>query len=135
MSQPLFLDTSYILALLNTRDEFHDQAQNLAIQIDGSLITTESILTEIGNALSKLQWRELAVETLNDLKTDENVEIIPVSSTLFSRAFQLYSERMDKEWGLTDCVSFIVMMDRRLTEALTTDHHFEQAGFKVLLYD
>ena len=135
MNKLLFLDTSYILALLNTHDEFHYNAQILANQIDSPLITTEVILTEIGNALAKPKWRELAVETLNDLRTDEDVEIISVSTDLFSRAFQFYSTRMDKGWVLIDCISFMVMKDHKITDALTTDHHFEQAGFKALLRD
>ncbi len=133
MISPLFLDTSYILALVNTHDMFHLQALKLSGQVDAPLITTEAILTEIGNALAKPQWRELAIDTLNDLRTDEDVEAISVNQELFSKAFELYSTRMDKEWGMTDCISFIVMKDLKLTEALTTDHHFEQAGFKALL--
>ena len=135
MIKPIFVDTSYFLALLNSQDESHEQATILADEIDGKLITTEAILTEIGNALVKPQWRELAVDTLNDLRDDDDVEILSISPELFSRAFKLYSSRMDKEWGLTDCISFVVMKDRKLTEALTTDHHFEQAGFKALLLD
>ncbi len=133
MTKPIFVDTSYLLALLNSHDEFHKQAMILADEIDGKLITTEAILTEIGNALAKPQWREIAVDTLNDLRDDEDVEIPSISGDLFSKPLKLYSSRMDKEWGLTDCISFVVMKDRKLTEALTTDHHFEQAGFKTLL--
>ncbi|MBF0102205.1 MAG: type II toxin-antitoxin system VapC family toxin [Desulfobacterales bacterium] len=129
----LFLDTSYILALVNTSDEFHSQAQELAHNINTTLVTTEAILTEIGNALAKLKWRRLALDILNDLRTDEAVKIISVDSQLFSKALKLYSSRMDKEWGFTDCISFIVMKDKKLTESLTTDHHFEQAGFRPLL--
>ena len=135
MTKPLFLDTSYILALVNSHDEFHRQALELTDQIDDKLITTEAILIEIGNALAKPQWRELAVSTLNDLRDDDDVEILPVSVSLFSKSLKFYSSRMDKEWGLTDCISFVVMKDRKLTVALTTDHHFEQAGFKALLRD
>ncbi len=135
MIMTVFVDTSYILALLNSHDEFHQQALILADQIDGKLITTEAILTEIGNTLAKPQWRELAVDTLNDLRDHEDVEILSINSDLFSTALKFYSSRMDKEWGLTDCISFIVMKDRKLTDALTTDHHFEQAGFKALLLD
>lgn len=135
MNGSLFLDTAYILALLNSHDGFHLQARKLSSEIDVPLVTTEAILTEIGNALAKPQWRELAVDTVNDLRADESVEIISVNSELFSRAFELYSSRMDKDWGLTDCISFVVMKDAKLKEALTTDHHFEQAGFKVLLVD
>ena len=76
MIRPIFLDTSYVLALLNSHDEFHHQALILADQIDCKLITTEAILTEICNALAKPQWRELAVNTLNDLRNDEGVEIL-----------------------------------------------------------
>jgi predicted nucleic acid-binding protein len=133
MTRPLFVDTSYFLALLNAHDEYHQRALVLADQSDSPLITTEAILTEIGNAFSKLQWRELAIATLNQLRDDEDVEIVPVSPDLFSKALKLYASRMDKEWGLTDCISFAVMTDRKLTRALTTDRHFEQAGFKALL--
>ena len=127
------MDTGYVLALLNSHDEFHNQALHLADKINSQLITTEAILTEIGNALAKPLWRQLAVNTLNDLRDDEGVEILPVSPYLFSEALRFYSCRMDKEWGLTDCISFVVMKDKKLTDVLTTDHHFEQAGFKALL--
>lgn len=135
MRKPIFVDTSYFLALLNTRDAFHQQASILAEQFMPKLITTEAVLTEIGNALSKPQWRKLVVDTLNDLRDDENVEILSVSPELFSKALNFYSSRMDKEWGLTDCISFVVMKDLNLTDALTTDQHFEQAGYKSLLRD
>ena len=133
MTKPIFVDTSYFLALVNSRDEFHKHASILADQIEAKLITTEAVLTEIGNALAKSQWRELAVDTLNDLRDDEDVEILSITPQLFSKALKFYSSRMDKEWGLTDCISFVVMKERKLTDALTTDHHFEQAGFKSLL--
>ena len=135
MIKPIFIDTSYVLALLNSHDQFHQQALILADEIDGTLITTEAILTEIGNALAKSQWRELAINTLDDLRNDEDVEILSINSDLFSTAFNFYSSRMDKEWGLTDCISFVVMKNQKLTDALTADHHFEQAGFKALLLD
>lgn len=133
MKKPLFIDTSYILALVNTRDEFHLQAKNVADQVDDKLITTEAVLMEVGNALAKPQWREIAVETLEDMRNDDDVEILSVDSELFSKALKFYSSRIDKEWGLTDCISFVVMKDRKLEDALTSDHHFEQAGFQALL--
>ncbi|MGD9975625.1 MAG: type II toxin-antitoxin system VapC family toxin [Desulfatirhabdiaceae bacterium] len=133
MTNPIFVDTSYFLALINSHDEFHHQASLLGDQIDVKLIKTEAVLTEIGNALAKSQWRILAVDTLNDLRDDEDVEILSITPQLFSKTLKLYSSRMDKDWGLTDCISFVVMKERKLTDALTTDHHFEQAGFKCLL--
>lgn len=133
MTNAIFMDTSYILALINACDEFHQQALNAADQIDGKFITTEAVLTEIGNALAKLQWRALAIDTINDLRDDDDVEVLSITPELFSKAFKFYSSRMDKEWGLTDCISFVVMKDRKMTDALTTDHHFEQAGFTALM--
>ena len=135
MIKPIFIDTSYVLALLNSHDQFHQQALILADEIDGTLITTEAILIEIANALAKSQWRELAINTLDDLRNDEDVEILSINSDLFSTAFNFFSSRMDKEWGLTDCISFVVMKNQKLTDALSADHHFEQAGFKALLLD
>ena len=88
---------------------------------------------EIGNALAKLRYRKAAAELLESLESDPTVEIIPISEELYKRAFELYRERQDKEWGITDCISFIVMQERGLQAALTTDEHFEQAGFDAIL--
>lgn len=86
-----------------------------------------------GNALSKLQYRHASVQLLDALEADPNVGIVPLTETLFSQAMNLYRNRMDKEWGLVDCISFVVMEERGITAALTTDLHFQQAGFQVLL--
>ncbi len=88
---------------------------------------------EIGNALSKQRYRPAAVELLLSLENDPKVEIVPVSGDLYAQAFKLFSERTDKEWGLVDCVSFVVMRERGITDALTSDDHFRQAGFNALM--
>lgn len=72
---------------------------------------------------------------LQSLEADPNVTIVPLSEDLYAQAFHLYRERPDKEWGLTDCISFIAMRARKITEALTTDEHFQQAGFIALLLE
>jgi hypothetical protein len=97
------------------------------------LLTTRAIMLEIGNALAKIQHRRAALALLDSLEEDPSVEIVPLSEEICGRALQIYRERMDKEWGMTDCISFIVMRDRGLTAALTTDEHFEQAGFRAIL--
>jgi len=132
----VFLDTAYAVALSAPNDQFHDRAALLAVQLEAEkprLVTTEAVVLEIGNALSKQRYRAAAVRLIASLLADANVEIVPLSAELCVRAFQLYSERTDKEWGLTDCVSFMVMSDRRIGEALTPDEHFRQAGFRPLL--
>jgi len=83
--------------------------------------------------LAKLRYREAAVKLLSALENDPKVEIVPASEDLYRRAFEIYRERVDKEWGLIDCMSFVVMNDHELSDALTADNHFRQAGFRVLL--
>lgn len=132
----VFLDAAYAIALSAPTDQYHQQAIALADKLEAGgtqLITTRAVVLEIGNALAKLRYRPAAVELLYALEKDPKVEIIPLSEQLYERAVQLYQARPDKEWGITDCISFIVMQDRGLTEALTTDEHFRQAGFQPLL--
>ena len=89
----------------------------------------------IGNTLSRLRWRSASVATLEDLRSDPDIEVVSISPELFDRAVKLYSSRMDKEWGLADCTSFVVMQDMGIIDALTTDDHFRQAGFRALLVE
>jgi len=138
LSDSVFLDTAYAVALASVTDEFHLEALALAEELEASgthLITTWAVLLEIGNALSKVQYRYAAIELLSSVRADPTVEIIPLSDQLLEGALMLYSERPDKEWGLTDCVSFVVMKARSITDALTTDDHFRQAGFRALLHE
>lgn len=90
---------------------------------------------EIGNALAKQRYRHAAIVLLASLENDPNVEIVPLSETLYTQAFEMYRQRRDKEWGLTDCLSFVVMQEQGITDALTADIHFQQAGFRILLDD
>ena len=131
----IFIDTGYILALINTSDEYHERASAIASEIVGRFVITEAVLVEIGNTLSKSRWRPAAVATIEDLRSDPDIEVVSISPELFDRAMKLYSSRMDKEWGTTDCISFIVMQDMGIIDALTTDDHFRQAGFRALLVE
>lgn len=133
-----FLDTAYAIALSAVTDQYHQKAEILSRQIETEailLITTRAVILEIGNALAKLRYRAAAIELLDSLEEDLNVEIIPLSEELYSQAIELYRQRPDKEWGITDCISFVVMQDYGVTDALTTDEHFNQAGFKALLIE
>jgi uncharacterized protein len=130
------LDTSFAIALSAVTDENHARAVQIAEQLESNntrLVTTQAILLEIGNSLSKKRYRSAAIALLDSLASDPNVDIVLLTDTLYVEAFSLFSRRIDKEWGLVDCVSFTVMRDRGITEALTADDHFNQAGFKALL--
>lgn len=132
----VFLDASYAIALSNLSDQYHLQAEIIAEDLEAKgteLVTTQAVILEIGNALAKLRYRKAAIKLLDALWNDASVEIVPLTDELYERAFKFYKERFDKEWGLTDCISFVIMQDYKLTEALTADEHFEQAGFQAVL--
>lgn len=90
-------------------------------------------MLEVGNGLSKARFRHLAVNLKTRLAGSPRVEIKPITEDLDEAGWQLFAARPDKDWGVVDCISFILMTEHRITEALTTDHHFEQAGFTKLL--
>jgi len=129
-----FLDTSYVLALINPRDIYHKKAKELFPQLRtaNEIWITEAVLIEIGNALSRSN-RFAAVDFINNCYTTDNVKIVSVDEDLFRRAVKFYQVYKDKDWGLTDCISFIVMKEHDLIEAFTADEHFKQAGFLLLL--
>ena len=132
----MFLDTSYAIALSAPTDQFHARALRLATELEEArarLVTTRAVLLEIGNALARQRYRAAAVKLLQALETDPSVELLPLCEELYARALELYSSRPDKEWGLIDCGSFVVMSQRGMTKALTADEHFQQCGFRALL--
>lgn len=95
---------------------------------------TEAVLIEIGNALSRSN-RIAAAAFINSCYVTPNVKVVSVDTPILKRALEFYNIRRDKDWGMTDCITFIVMTDQDLKEALTTDEHFQQAGFKALLIE
>jgi predicted nucleic acid-binding protein len=130
----VFADTFYFLALLNPSDQGHGKAVAFTAGNTVLMVTTEWVLTELGDALAR-SWRGRIefLGTLADLQADADATIVPCDHALMAAGLQLYSQRPDKEWSLTDCISFVVMTKEGITEALTGDHHFEQAGFVALL--
>lgn len=129
----VFADTVYFLALLNTADQFHRQARALSMSPPGLLLTTEFVLVEVGDALSRPENRGRFARVVQLLQTQTDVEVVPASSDLFRQGCDLHAQRPDKEWSLTDCISFVVMRERCIGEALTSDHHFQQAGYQLLM--
>jgi uncharacterized protein len=136
--EPVFLDTAYVNARVNTRDQWHEAATRWERKLAAErrpLVTSEFVLMEMADGLAAVRFRTHAVQVIIALQASPRVEIVPVSSQLFAAALDLYRNRPDKDWGLTDCTSFVVMGERGLTEALTTDDHFRQAGFHALLLE
>ena len=129
----VFADTFFFLALLNDEDQAHPEARAFATQESPAYLTTEWVLTEVADAFCAPQARRQFLRLLELLAADSGSIVVPSSHQLFEQGVQLFSKRMDKHWSLTDCLSFVVMHEHGVTEALTGDHHFEQAGFKPLL--
>jgi uncharacterized protein len=129
----VFADTSYYIALLGEYDQHHATAVAHAQAFYGEIISTDFVLLEVGNWLSRTADRLIFLRLLEMLEKDSQTTVIPATRELFNAGHSLFARRMDKDWSLTDCTSFAVMHEQRLSEALTADHHFEQAGFVVLL--
>lgn len=132
----VFADAAYWIALLNPRDNLHDVAKvALAQHGPSQVVTTEMVLAEVFNGLSShgVAIRKSVCHMMAQLRPRVDVSIIPQTSRQFRDAAQRYESREDKEWSLTDCASFLVMEEKRLEEVLSADHHFERAGFRVLL--
>lgn len=128
-----FADTFYFLALGNKADAAHQAARSIWQHEPGPVVTTAWVLTEVADALAAPSDRASFLRLLGGLKQIPAFEMIPPDADLWERGLDLYARRPDKGWSLTDCISFVVMSDRGITEALTGDHHFEQAGFRALL--
>jgi predicted nucleic acid-binding protein len=128
-----FADTAFYIAMVNRRDSLHSAATDLARQFRGRIYTTEYVLIEVGNWLARSADRALFVELMRQLHADPHTTVIHAKHRLFELGLALYTRRPDKDWSFTDCISFIVMKQRRLADALTSDTHFLQAGFNALL--
>ncbi|MCG3130840.1 MAG: hypothetical protein FLDDKLPJ_01613 [Phycisphaerae bacterium] len=128
-----FLDTSYLLAIVNQEDELHARALAWKNRIRGRLLTTDFVLLEFVDALCRPALRHRAMDVVVVLRADADITILPLSTTLMDEGLSLFGAHHDKHWSLTDCISFHVMKREQITEALTADRHFEQAGFRALL--
>jgi uncharacterized protein len=96
-------------------------------------VTTRAVLLEVGNALSKRGYRQTTARLLESIDRNVDIEVVPLTESLYAQALALFKSRTDKEWGLVDCVSCIVMKNLNITQALTADRHFQQMGFRALL--
>ena len=138
MAPEVFGDTSGLLAAFVSTESEHVEAAELMRQWSGDgtrLVTTNYVLTElVALYVSRIRTpRVQQVLTVELLKTSDWVKIVHVTPDLDSLAWQLFTSRPDKKWSLVDCSSFVLMQQRGISSALTSDHHFEQAGFQILL--
>lgn len=134
----MFVDTSGWACLFINTQSYHVQADRyfrLAVQQQQSIVTTNYVLTELVALLSSpLRIPRFRIfEVIDAIKTVAYVQIVHIDEAIDAAAWNLCKSRSDKAWSLVDCSSFVVMQQLGLNEALTTDQHFEQAGFIRLL--
>jgi uncharacterized protein len=128
-----FADTSFFVAFLNPDDLHHELAAEYMATLGEPIVTTQWVLAELGNYLCQQENRRLFAPFVRDLLQDNSFEIEDATDELFQAAVEFYDRRPDKEWSFVDCTSFIMMQRRSIERALSADHHFEQAGYVILL--
>ena len=134
----IFVDTSGWGNLVDTLQEFHGETKTIYLEAkqNGSrLVTTNYVVAELVALLSSpLRLpRMKSIKFVESIKSSSLVDIVHIDENLDAKSWGLLKNRADKNWSLVDCSSFVVMQDNKITESLTTDHHFEQAGFVRLL--
>ncbi len=132
----VFIDSAAWLALVNKNDEFHEKAKEVRGNLfkeKVSFVTTNQIIIEVANTLSKLRFKKAVVKLIESIEKSKDINVIFIDEEIYTQSWERYKDRDDKEWSLTDCISFIIMEDEGIQRAFTTDHHFEQAGFTKLL--
>jgi hypothetical protein len=129
----IFADSYFFFAILNPRDPAHAKAMDFSRQNRGPLVTTAWVLTELADGLASTPRRQAFRRVLEDIEANRANLVVPASAETFEKGVEFYHARPDKQWSLTDCISFLVMSEEGITEALAADHHFERAGFKALL--
>jgi predicted nucleic acid-binding protein len=128
-----FIDTSFLFALASPTDALHHRAVLWRYAVSGPFVTTEFVLLEVADGFARKQLRHWAVTIIDSIRKSPSTTILPVDADSLARGYALYRQHRDKDWGLTDCISFEVMHERHISDALTHDRHFEQAGFRALL--
>jgi hypothetical protein len=131
-----FVDASGWIALVNATDALHQQSVRLfqqRLNEGRGFVTSSVVLLEVGNWLSPVPLRRLASGLMERIEHSTRIQVVELTLELYRKGWQLYRERLDKDWGVIDCISFTIMQERNIVEALSGDRHFQQAGFVALL--
>ncbi len=132
----VFADTACWIALLNRQDSLHVSTNTLyqdLIKKGSVFITISSIIEETANALSNPKFKPSLINFYHNISRSPRVTILHIDPDFWEKGWQLFSNRDDKNWSFTDCISFVVMNDRKIKTALTSDKHFIQAGFSAIM--
>ena len=138
MRNEIFVDTSGWMGFFVSNEPIHRRCRQILAQSISQkvgLVTTSYVLTELVPLLSSRTRlsRPQILSLLESLESIAELEIVHITPELHQNAFQLLRSRPDKNWSWVDAASFVVMQNRGLTQALTSDHHFDQAGLERLI--
>jgi predicted nucleic acid-binding protein len=131
----VFAESVFWIALVVKSDQYHSRAQAWSQRITGRIVTTWPVLSEVAATLSRPTWRSVAVSLLDHVQQRSDIDIRGIDDDLWTRGWALFRDRPDKGWSLTDCISFLIMEEKRLSVALTADEHFRQAGYRAVLLE
>ncbi|RMF02207.1 MAG: PIN domain-containing protein [Chloroflexi bacterium] len=129
MPETVFWDTAAFVALGNAKDNLHQTAVKMSRELGQAkahVLTTDAVLTEVANTFSKIDWRPTAWQIIEAVQASVAMgmaTIAQVDAEIWQRGWQLHRSRADKDWGLTDCISFVVMEEHNIRRAFTSDHH------------
>lgn len=133
---PVYVDTAALVALAHKRDAFHKKAvlvYKKLLNQNTRFITTNAVLLEVGNTFSRSSQRPFALALYRLVNKSRQWEVLPVDGKWFSEGMKLFEQRNDKDWSLTDCIGIVAAEAHGVKDVFTSDRHFQQAGFKILL--
>jgi predicted nucleic acid-binding protein len=136
MTGAVFVDSFAWIAAINKSDNYHEISLRILEELlnrQAKLVTTNYVVVETINALSKVEFRRTVIEFIDKLGKSPRVQIVKITDEIYNNAWTLYQQRMDKDWGITDCTSFEVMRMFNIERAFTSDKHFEQAGYSLMV--
>ena len=136
MAAPVLVDTVYLVALIDPRDALHAVALALARKLAKRrvrLVTSDAVLIELGNYFARSPLRSTAADWIQAIRSAEGWDVVALDRPVVSSAESRYRTHADKNWSMTDCIIMEVMDARGMRDIATTDHGFEQAGYRLLL--
>lgn len=136
MSTLVFVDSSALIALGNRRDEYHKLAKKRFKEIEDAkkkFITTHGVILEVANTFSSAKYKPIAIRLIEHVSQSEKWKIRNIDNELMEKGVEEFKRMKDKDWSLVDCISIIISKEHQIIDVMTNDHHFEQAGFTILL--
>ncbi len=136
MAKTVFVDTAFLVALLDPRDALNTKAVKLAKKLAlerTRMLTSDAVILELANYFARGPLRNEVITWIDTLRASEGWEIVSLSTSTMLAGEARYREHTDKSWSMTDCICMDLMRERNVSDVATSDRGFAQAGFEILL--